>query len=468
MSGARPPADPARARASLAAHAWPVPLLAALARLAAGGHRAYLVGGSVRDALLGRPDGARWDVASDLEPAEVQARFARVEPTGLRHGTVLVLEPGAEIECTTFRREAGYRDARHPDAVTFTDDPVADLARRDLTVNAIAFDPLAGELLDPFGGLADLAAGVLRAVGDPLARFREDALRPLRVARLAATLEMEVAPATRAALGQVGGRLAGVSMERVRDELERMLTARRPSRGLELLREAGLLEAWLPELAATVGVPQNRWHAYDVWTHSILSCDEAPENDRSVRWAALLHDLGKPGTRAERDGQATFYGHAALGATLADALLERLRMPRAARERIVTLVREHMFDYRPEWSDAAVRRWLRRVGEDAVEALFELRRADARAHGPERRSPQGLERLAERIARVRAATHARSLRDLAVDGRDVMRVLGLPPGPRVGEMLSALLEEVTEDPAANTREHLLARLAARASGHDPA
>lgn len=266
----------ARAHALLAAHPWPAGLLEVLARLRAGGERAYLVGGSVRDVLLRRPDSPRWDVATSLEPAQVQARFARVEPTGLRHGTVLIIEgsgdaPATEVECTTFRRESDYADARRPDAVTFTRDPVADLSRRDLTVNALAFDPLApdgGELLDPFGGVDDLAAGTLRAVGDARARFREDALRPLRVARLAAVLEMQVEPDTRAALAAVADRLAGVSMERVRDELERMLAARRPSRGFELLREAGLLDAWLPELARTVGVTQNAWHAYDVGTAS--------------------------------------------------------------------------------------------------------------------------------------------------------------------------------------------------------
>jgi putative nucleotidyltransferase with HDIG domain len=258
----------------------------------------------------------------------------------------------------------------------------------------------------------------------------------------------------------VRDRLHGVSMERVRDELERLLAARSPSRGLTLLREAGLLDVWLPELAATFGVTQNRWHVYDVWTHSLHAVDEAPAGDRVVRWAALLHDLGKPGTRAGAEGEASFHGHAALGAALADARLERLRMPRADREAIVTLIREHMFDYRPEWSDAAVRRWLRRVGEDRVDALFALRRADARAHGPERRAPLGLDRLAARIARVQSEAHARSRHDLAVDGDDVMRVLGLAPGRRVGEILARLMDDVTDDPSRNTRAALLARLAA--------
>ena len=449
----------ALAAARLTAHPWPAQVLAALERLRAGGHQAYLVGGALRDVLLGRGAAELLDVATDRRPEEVMALFPRIEPIGIAHGTVLVLLEGLGFECTTFRREGAYADARHPDEVEFTMDLRADLARRDFTVNALAFDPLSGVLVDAHDGLLDLEHRRLRAVGEPLARFREDALRPVRAARFAATLEFELEPVTRAALGGVVDRARLVAPERVRVELEKLMAAPRPSTGLELLREAGLLELWMPELARCHAVPQNRWHAHDVYTHSLETCDHAPQHKAVVRWAALLHDVGKPDTRVERRGDGTFYGHQTVGAELADRLLERLRFPGAQRAAIVHLVREHMFDYRSEWSDAAVRRWVRRVGEEAVADLFDLRIADMLGNGLTTGFPAQLEPLRRRIERVLAGSHALRVGDLAVDGRDVMEALGIGPGPGVGEALEVLLEEVLEEPGRNTRERLLARLA---------
>jgi tRNA nucleotidyltransferase/poly(A) polymerase len=294
-----------RALSRLSSHPWAPEALWALERLRTAGRQAYLVGGTVRDVLLGREPSPVLDVATDRLPDEVVALFPRVEPIGLAHGTVLVVLASLQLECTTFRREGAYEDARHPDRVEFTKDLRADLARRDLTVNALAFDPWSGVLVDPCGGLADLVDGLLRAVGDPLARFREDALRPLRVARFAATLGLEVESVTRAALGGVTDRARRVALERVGEELRRLLAGARPSAGLELLREAGLLELWMPELARCFGVPQNRWHAYDVYVHSLQTCECAPQEKPRVRWAALLHDIGKPDTRVERRGEGT-------------------------------------------------------------------------------------------------------------------------------------------------------------------
>jgi tRNA nucleotidyltransferase (CCA-adding enzyme) len=457
-----------RARARLAAARWPAPLLAVLARLHEGGHRAYLVGGSVRDTLLGRAVSALADLSTDLEPDEVAQRFGHVVPTGLAHGTVTIIEEGVTVEVTTFRREGAYSDARRPDRVDFTDDPEEDLGRRDLTVNAMAWDPAGGELLDPHGGALDLEHRVLRAVGDPLVRFREDALRPLRVARFTATLGMDPDESTRralAALGAPGSGYAGatVAAERVRDELDRMLSAEKPSRGFEVLREAGLLGLWLPELARCRGVPQNRFHAYDVYFHSLYTCDAAPPGKPDVRWAALLHDIGKPDTRVERHGEGTFYNHQFVGAELADRLLERLRLPLARRAWIVHLVREHMFDYRPGWSDAALRRWLRRVGPEHVADLFDLRIADMLGNGLKQGFPGYLDEMRRRIGRLLRESSALKVTDLAVSGDDVMRELEVAPGPAVRETLEALLEEVLDDPSRNRREHLVARLRERRS-----
>ena len=449
----------ARAEQRLLGHAWPRALLDVVSRLAGERSPAYLVGGTIRDAVLGRPAEPAFDLATELEPEEVTRRFARVEPTGIKHGTVLIVEGELLVECTTFRREGAYPDARHPERVFFTHDPLEDLARRDLTVNALALDPIGRRLLDPHGGALDLERRLLRAVGDPVLRFQEDALRPLRVARFAATLEMDPEEGTRRALASVGERATWVALERVREELVKMMRAPKPSRGFELLREAGLLGLWMPEVQRCYGVPQNRYHAYDVYEHSLYTCDAAPPEKPQVRWAALLHDIGKPDTRVERRGEGTFYNHQFVGAELADRLLERMRFPADERAAIVHLVREHMFDFRAEWSDAGLRRWLRRVGIDAVADLFDLRIADVLGNGLRQGFPTYLEEMRRRIECLLRESRALTVRELAVGGRDVMRVLELPPGREVGAVLEALLEEVLDDPSRNRREYLLDRLA---------
>jgi tRNA nucleotidyltransferase (CCA-adding enzyme) len=455
-----------RARAQLSAHPWPAFLLGVLARLREDGGRAYLVGGTVRDVLLGREGDSSIDVATSIVPEDVVRRFERVVPTGIAHGTVTILDGPEPVECTTFRREDRYSDARRPDRVAFTTDPLADLDRRDLTVNAMAFDPASGELLDPHGGARDLERRVLRAVGDPLERFREDGLRPLRAARLSATLELDMDDELQRALARLpdpdtGYRSSGVAFERVQGELVQLMKAREPSRGFRSLVPTGLLGLWMPELDRCRGVTQNRYHEYDVFEHSLHTCDAAPATKPVVRWAALLHDIGKPDTREERGGEGTFYNHQFVGAELAAVLLERLRFPTAFREAVVHLVREHMFDYRAEWSDAAVRRWLAHVGTDHVADLFDLRIADRIGNGRKRGFPTYLEQLHRRIDRLLEESRALHVRDLAVDGTDVMRELGIASGPEVREALEALLEEVLDHPDRNRRELLLARLAER-------
>ncbi len=449
-----------RAQDRLRAHAWPRDLLALLAELRRGGGRALLVGGSVRDVLLVRAGDRAFDVSSSLRPEEVRQRFDSVDPIGEVHGTMLVRRGEVAVECTTFRREGDYSDARHPDSVWFTNDPEEDLDRRDLTVNAMAFDPESGELLDPHGGALDLERRRLRAVGLARDRFHEDALRPLRVARFAAVLGFEVEGETRRALGCALDRSALVAPERVRVELEKLMGAPEPSIGFELLREAGLLALWLPELAECRGVPQNRFHAHDVYFHLLHSTDAARADDPVVRWAVLLHDIGKPATRAEKpNGEGTFYNHEVIGATLADGILRRLRFSNPFREQVVHLVREHMFDYRPGWSDAALRRWLRRVGVDHVARLFDVRIADCLGNG-RKGFPDDLDAMAVRIDALLAESSALDVSDLAIDGRDVMNALAIAPGPLVGEALERLLEAVIEDPAVNVREKLLAKLSA--------
>lgn len=457
-----PDAVPAFPAPEALAGALPSHVRSVIDRLAEAGHPTVAVGGGVRDALLGRPVLGLWDLATAALPGQVMALFPQAVPTGVEHGTVTLPDPAGPVEVTSFRSDHGYSDARRPDRVTFGTSLALDLRRRDFTVNALAYDPRAGTLLDATGGRDDLRARRLRAVGDARARFREDALRPLRAARLAAVLEFTLEPGTRAALSAVADLVPRLSAERVRDELGKLLLAPRPSVGIAVLAEAGLLALVLPELEACRGVTQNRHHRWDVYQHTLHAVDQVPATPR-LRWSALAHDLGKPATRAVRDdGEATFHGHAAAGAVIADAMLERLRLPRAEREAIVLLVREHLFEYREEWTDAAVRRFVRRVGVETLPDLFALRVADAVATGADPPRLEAITALSARIERVLAARPPLSVRDLAIDGRDVMAALSLPPGPAVGRLLDRLLEEVLDDPSANERERLLGRVAALA------
>lgn len=424
--------------------------------LGKAGWRSWIVGGCTRDLLLGRPV-HDWDVATDARPEDVVKLFRRVIPTGIKHGTVTVMRGSTGYEVTTLRGEGAYSDGRHPDAVTFVDDLKEDLARRDFTVNAIALDPKSGELSDPFDGEGDLRARVLRAVGEPERRFSEDGLRLMRAARFCATLGFEIEPGTLAAMASSVQTLAKVSDERVRDELLKTFLAPKPSRGLEAMRRTGILEVVLPELVAMVGCEQNKWHAYDVWTHTVQVVDACPA-DPVLRMAALLHDVGKPSVRAMSDktNDYTFYGHEVVGGRMADKICQRLRLSNEQRDRVVLLVRQHLVVYDDDWTDAAVRRWITRIGAEAVEPVLAIARADALGKGVDAAEQLAiLGRLQARVEALAAQGMALSVRDLALDGNDLMREFGLPPGRRIGDTLKQLLEAVIEEPEANTRERLL-------------
>lgn len=426
-------------------------------RLRAVGKRAWIVGGCVRDLMLGRAVND-WDVCTDAKPDEMLKVFPRAIPTGIDHGTITVVMNKVHYEVTTLRGEGAYTDGRRPDAVHFVDDISADLARRDFTVNAIAIDPTAGHVIDPFGGRVDLQARVLRAVGTAEERFAEDGLRVLRAARFVATLEMTLDPATEAAIRPTLATYRKVSAERIRDEWVKTMTATRPSRAFDVMRTTGILEVTCPELLEGVGMEQNKFHAYDVWRHG-MECLDACVGDPILRIAAMLHDVGKPRTRAigDKTQDYTFYDHDRVGAEIADPILARLRFSNDDRARITQLVRHHLFHYSDEWTDAAVRRWIRRVGKDRIEDLYTMNEADVRAKGrdftPDLAALAGLK---AHVARILAAGAALSTRDLRVNGRDLIQELSLKPGPILGEILDALLEVVTNDPAANEKEALLA------------
>lgn len=427
-------------------------------RVLAAGGRICLVGGSIRDILLGL-EVHDWDFATDLSPERVRETFPRSVDVGARFGTILVIEGDGTYEVTTFRREGAYSDARRPDRVEFTDSLEEDLSRRDFTANAIAFDFAAKRLVDPFGGTDDIAARLIRCVGRPEERFEEDALRLLRCIRIAGQISFGIEEETYRAVARCAGGIRRIAAERIRDELDRILAQDRPSICLERLHETGLLDAFLPELAAAYGVSQNRHHAFDVFYHTLLAVDRAPKESRIVRLSALFHDLGKVETRREdAQGRVTFYNHQAWSAGKADAIMRRLRYPTEDRERVVHLVQHHMFHYDAEWTDAAVRRFVKSVGVGNLDDLFAARRADTLGNGLRRNaeSPE-LGELRRRIEEIRARDAALSVRDLAIGGSDLMRELGLEPGPAIGRILDALLDEVIEEPVRNETGYLIAR-----------
>lgn len=413
------------------------------------------MGGCVRDTLRGERVND-WDVATTARPDEVQRIFRRVIPTGIDHGTVTVLWKGNAYEVTTLRGEGAYSDGRRPDHVVFVEDIESDLARRDFTVNAIAYDPVEGQVVDPFGGIEDMRKGLLRAVGDPRERFQEDGLRILRGARFVATLEFNLEETTEAAFRGTLDTFRKVSPERVREEWLKAMKARAPSRAFEVMRQTGILEVTYPELLEQVGCVQNQWHAYDVWDHTMRVLDES-EGGPVERMAALLHDVAKPRTRAWSDKTQdwTFYHHEKVGADMADRWLRDYRFSNQERELVVGLIRHHLICYSSEWSDAAVRRFIKRVGVDRIDPLLRLGVADALGKGRDvERELAALRELRHRIDETLEEGSALTTQDLAVGGKDVLEHVERP-GPIVGEILRALLERVLEDPSLNTRDKLL-------------
>ena len=430
--------------------------------LADAGHEAVLVGGSVRDLIVGVP---LWDydAATSAQPEEVAALFPGSSWEN-RFGTVTTTgEPAVQV--TSYRAEGDYADLRRPDDVRFGVSLADDLARRDFTVNAIAWRPVdlavgRGTIVDPFEGEHDLAARVLRAVGDPRQRFAEDALRLVRAARFAGRYGLRIDSATEVAIRDLAPTVASVSSERLRDEMLRILDLDpTPSGAFVLLERLGLLAIVLPELAALRGVPQAKRTPGDALDHTLAAVDAIPVgDDPDLRLAALLHDLGKATTRAG----GHFIGHDTVGADLAAGVLERLRFPRARAARIVGAIRHHMYDYDPSWTDAAVRRFIRRTADVDRDLLFALRHADNVASGVGANADPRQVGLETRI-RAELEMNADVLvhRRLAIDGHDLQRELGIPPGPEIGVLLERLEEAVLDDPARNEPATLLALARAR-------
>ncbi len=423
-------------------------------RLGEAGFEAFPVGGCVRDLLIGRKV-KDWDLTTDARPEQVVPLFGRVIPTGLEHGTVTVLQGELPIEVTTYRGESGYSDGRHPDQVIFLDSLEEDLKRRDFTINAMALDLARRAIIDPHAGREDLGRRSIRAVGVPAERFAEDGLRTMRAIRFAAVLDFEVEADTLAAIPGALGVFEGVALERIREELVKMLAGRKPAKGVELMRTTGMLDHVLPGLGDGVGYPQNRFHTRDVYQHALRSLEKS-RGDAILKLAILLHDIGKPATAAGPPGEHTFYGHEQASARMADAIMERLRFSKRDRLRVTELIGNHMFHYEPDWSDGAVRRLVRRIGPERLADQWELRRADAWGRGQGLHATlANLRALQARIDQVEAADAALKVTDLAIGGKQVMEALGCGPGPHVGCILDSLLERVLDDPDLNTPERLL-------------
>ncbi len=418
--------------------------------LHSNGHKAYIVGGAVRDLLLNKPI-YDWDIATDAKPNQVISYFEKVIPTGIKYGTVMVKLEDGDYEVTTFRNDEKYSDGRHPDKVSFTKDIFEDLARRDFTINAIAYDPIHKNLIDPFFGRRDIEKKVVRAVGDPINRFREDGLRSLRACRFAAKLEFFIEPKTLSAISKTISVFKKVAHERIRDEILKILSAEKPSIAFEYMRKSGLLKIIIPELYACIKVRQpKKYHAHDVYWHSIYACDAAPKELPLLRLAALLHDISKPKCKIG----STFYGHDTIGADTSEKIMKRLKFGSNDIKEVKNLVKNHMFNYSSDWTDSAVRRFIKRVGKENIEDLFLLRIADMKAMGREV-DIDYLREFKDRIENILRQEDALNLSDLKIDGKVIMKHFDIPQGPQVGKILNYLLDCVIENPKFNTKQKLL-------------
>lgn len=432
----------------------PPVVASALSSLRVSGFSAYAVGGCVRDSLLGREPND-WDVTTSALPSETESVFAshRIIETGIRHGTVTVLFDGVPLEITTFRGDGVYLDNRHPSSVSFFQAPEEDLKRRDFTINAMAYSPEEG-LLDLFGGREDLAARIIRAVGDPETRFREDGLRILRALRFASVLDFSIEDRTRDAIFLCAPLLSGIASERIREEFCKLICG---AGAVRILREyASVIGIFLPELLPSVGFDQNcKYHCFDVWEHTLHALSASDRSDLVLTLALFFHDLGKPAS-ALVDGSVThFPRHARESEALARAAMERLRFDRSTTEEVSELVLLH------DMPLLADRKWLRRklcsIPERQLLRLVELHRCDRLAHAPAFSVPDpALSAIPSLLSDIAREGDCISLKSLAVNGSDLLS-LGIPSGKEIGRILSSLLSEVIDDRLPNDRDSLLRR-----------
>lgn len=435
-------------------------------RLENAGFEVYFVGGCVRNLLLNTPP-KDWDLTTNATPTEIQAVF----PDSFydnSFGTVGVPLPSVEevehkniVEITTYRTESSYKDHRKPESVSWGKTIEEDLQRRDFTMNAIALK-ISDNLIfiDPFNGKEDLSKKIIRSVGDPNERFKEDALRIMRAIRFATQLSFSIEKETMKAIIEDAHLISHISQERIRDELLKILASDNPYEGIMLLDATGILEIILPELSHGKGISQERpgrHHTTDVFTHNVLSLKHTPATDPIVRLATLLHDVGKPSVMSkDEEGYVIFYNHEVAGAKIARQITDRLRLSKKDRDRIVTLIRWHMFTVDEHITDSAIRRFIRRVGVENVNDMMDLRIGDRLGGGTQKAESWRLKKFKQRMASELNPPF--SINDLAVNGTDIMNELHIKPGPQIGKILQILFLEVDENLKLNDREYLLKRI----------
>lgn len=443
------------------------------------GFKAYLVGGAVRDIFL-KKQASDLDVATNATPQDVMRIFKFVVPTGFEHGTVTVHFMNQEIEVTTFRTESGYSDGRHPDSINYAATIEEDLSRRDFTMNAIAVELNSGKIIDPFKGRKDIKKKIIRTVGSPLERFKEDGLRPIRALRFASKLSFLIEKETFEAISNpiIHKKIESISIERFRDEFEKILLSKKPSVGLKMMENTGILFLFIPEFAKCRNCIQSDYrafHKFDVLDHLFYACDGAPKDKLNVRTAALFHDIGKPDSKkiikqkvldgeknnSEKEIETlTFYNHESYSEKITKDILIRLKFPNVFINSVCHLVKEHMFHYESNWTNAAVRRFIIRVQPENLEDLYDLRIADmfGMYNQPvEIKYNQSISLLIELQNRIKDELNKNnilSLKDLKINGKDLMNN-GIPSGKELGIILNELLETVIEDPSANEKDNLL-------------
>lgn len=433
--------------------------------LEAAGFEAYLVGGCVRDLLIGRVP-KDWDITTNATPEEIMALFPETYCNN-DYGTVGVVNEDVTdlslkvVEVTPYRSEGEYSDKRRPDKVEFGVSLEEDLKRRDFTINAIAFRAKNDTLVDHFDGADDLRKKRLKTVGEADKRFGEDALRMMRAVRLASELNFAIESETMASITRNAALLAHISAERIRDEFLRIIDSPSPMLGVAMLEKLGMLDYVLPELKDSIGCEQGGIHAYDVYEHLLRSLQAAADKGypTEMRLAALLHDIAKPATRREggRNKRYTFFGHEVVGARMTAKIMKRLKMPKELAEKVETLVRWHMFFSDPELITlSAVRRTIARVGEDNIESLLNLRVCDRVGTGRPKEQPFRFRQYKAMVDQ--ALRDPISVKMLKTSGDRIMKMTGEKPGRKLGYVLHALLEEVLEDPSLNTEEYMDARV----------
>ncbi len=411
-------------------------------RLIKSGYQAFIVGGAIRDSLLGCQIND-WDVATNATPHIIRGLFPELTSFTLKHGTVTLVSQGRHFELTTFRGIDGFSSCIDED-----------LAHRDFTFNAIAYDINAKRIIDPFGGQRDIEEKLVRAVLNPSQRFQEDPLRIMRAIRFSLELGYSIEPETLIAIQSMAQTIDMVAKERIRDELLKILMVKKPSIGFNMMRKLDLLKRILPELVEGYRKRQNNYHKYTIYRHTMETVD-AINDDPILRLSALFHDIAKPRVREKINGKWRFFGHATLSAELTKEIMVRLKFSNEWINRVTHLIAHHMFDYKQELSDKAVRQFIKRIGADNVGCLIALRRADEIAHGWVRDSEKDIEAFSNRIDSQIKKLYPLTISSLAVNGHDIMNALNVKPGPRIGQILNQLLAIVIEKPEFNTKDKLI-------------